>query len=251
MVYNSNIIGKGRNIGGIIGNNGGGASKSEVINSNIKGIGTKSDYVGGISGNIAQTINDNRVLNSKIETTGDYVGGLTGIIGHISSNMNNNGNYVENITVIGNSKVGGALGYAKNNCTIANNYINAEVIAKENDVGGIVGYIENGTMSAIQNKTIINENYFVGNISGNTNVGGVIGNIEKELYMPDSYYCRNYIEAHIKSESDRNVSLGIGNMQNQNQYLKDTYFYKYSSINGKIQIRKMKFLYLQICTYKK
>ena len=233
VVYNSNIIGKGRNIGGIIGNNGGGASKSEVINSNIKGIGTKSDYVGGISGNIAQTINDNRVLNSKIETTGDYVGGLTGIIGHISSNMNNNGNYVENITVIGNSKVGGALGYAKNNCTIANNYINAEVIAKENDVGGIVGYIENGTMSAIQNKTIINENYFVGNISGNTNVGGVIGNIEKELYMPDSYYCRNYIEAHIKSESDRNVSLGIGNMQNQNQYLKDTYFYKYSSINGK------------------
>ena len=233
VVYNSNIIGKGRNIGGIIGNNGGGASKSEVINSNIKGIGTKSDYVGGISGNIAQTINDNRVLNSKIETTGDYVGGLTGIIGRISSNMNNNGNYVENITVIGNSKVGGALGYAKNNCTIANNYINAEVIAKENDVGGIVGYIENGTMSAIQNKTIINENYFVGNISGNTNVGGVIGNIEKELYMPDSYYCRNYIEAHIKSESDRNVSLGIGNMQNQNQYLKDTYFYKYSSINGK------------------
>ena len=233
VVYNSNIIGKGRNIGGIIGNNGGGASKSEVINSNIKGIGTKSDYVGGISGNITQTINDNRVLNSKIETTGDYVGGLTGIIGHASSNKNNNGNYVENITVIGNSKVGGALGYAKNNSTIANNYINAEVIAKENNVGGIVGYIENGTMSAIQNKTIINENYFVGNISGNTNVGGVIGNIEKELYMPDSYYCRNYIEAHIKSESDRNVSLGIGNMQNQNQYLKDTYFYKYSSINGK------------------
>ena len=232
IVYNSSIIGTGNNIGGIIGNNNGGASKSEVINSNIEGIGIKSDYVGGISGNITQTINNSRVVSSKVKSTGDYVGGLTGIIGHASSNMNNRGNYIENSTIIGNSKVGGGLGYAKDNSTISNNYINAKVVAKGDNVGGIAGYLKNSNMSALQDQTIINDNYFVGDISGNANVGGVIGNIEKELYMPGSYYCRNYIEAYIQSVSSRNASLGIGNMSNQNQYLKDTYFYKYSSING-------------------
>ena len=233
-VYNSNIIGTGNYIGGIRGNsNSGSIENCEVINSNIEGIGVRSDYVGGLTGlNIQPTLRS-RVLNSKIETTGIYVGGLAGICGHPSNNMNRIGNYVENSTIIGKSNVGGAFGYANNNSTISNNYINAKVIAKEGTVGGIVGYLENSNMSAIQNKTIINENYFVGNISGSINIGGLIGNIEKELYMPEEYYSRNYIEAHIQSEYNRNASLGIGNIPSQNQYLKDTYFYKYSSINGK------------------
>ena len=123
--------------------------------------------------------------------------------------MNNRGNYIENSTIIGNSKVGGGLGYAKDNSTISNNYINAKVVAKGDNVGGIAGYLENSNMSALQDQTIINDNYFVGDISGNANVGGVIGNIEKELYMPGSYYCRNYIEAYIQSVSSRNASLGL------------------------------------------
>ena len=231
-IYNSNIIGKGNYIGGITGNPGSGNRyENEVKNCNIKGIGIKSNYVGGLYGENIGGIRDSRVTNCTIEASGDNVGCLSG---SISSEINRMyyRNYVEKSIVKGNDKVGGAFGKT-NGCDISNNYINAEVIVKEGNVGGLIGYLNNSNMTSVNNKSVVKENYFVGNINGNSNVGGLIGNIAQELYMPELYCTSNYIEARIQSESNANVSLGIGNMPNQNQYLNNTYFYKYSSINEK------------------
>ncbi len=232
-IYNSNIIGSGNNIGGIRGSpSTGSIDNCEVINCNVKGVGVKSNYVGGICGSIIY-ISDSRVLESTIEASGDNVGCLGGKAGDEYAGRCGYRNYVENSIVKGNKEVGGAFGKVINNFDVSNNYINAEVRAKEGNVGGLIGYLDNSNMTSINNKSIVKENYFVGNINGNSNVGGLIGNIAQELYMPELYYMSNYIEGRIQSGSNANVSLGIGNMPNQNQYLKDTYFYKYSSINGK------------------
>ena len=86
-------------------------------------------------------------------------------------------------------------------------------------------------MTAVSNVSKIFNNYVANTqINGNKNVGGLIGEIQKELYMPEDFYYSNYVEANLKGQES--VSLGIGNMPNQNQYLKDTYYYKYSTING-------------------
>jgi len=50
--------------------------------------------------------------------------------------------------------------------------------------------------------------------------------------MPETYYYSNYVEADLNSEDNTTISLGIGGRKDQNQYLKNTYYYKYSTING-------------------
>ena len=70
-------------------------------------------------------------------------------------------------------------------------------------------------------------------LQGKNNVGGIIGATQKELYIgQNSIYSSNYVQVDLVSEDNNTVSLGIGNMPNQNKYLQDAYYYKYSTING-------------------
>ena len=69
-------------------------------------------------------------------------------------------------------------------------------------------------------------------ISGKLKVGGIIGDVETTLYMPENFYYGNYVQANIESDDNATISLGIGGSSTQNQYLKDTYYYKYSKVNG-------------------
>ena len=90
-------------------------------------------------------------------------------------------------------------------------------------------------MSANVNTSSLIQNYFVGTVNGKNNVGGHIGNVEDDIYVGNEntyYYYKNYIQADLFSEDRANTSLGIGNYQKQNENLKDTYYYKYSKING-------------------
>ena len=56
-----------------------------------------------------------------------------------------------------------------------------------------------------------------------------------ELYdkTTTDYYRQNYIEGTLISEDNSTTSLGIGNMPEEISKVKDTYFYKYSNVNGK------------------
>ena len=232
-IINSYITGTGKCIGGISGcSEGSGRSRMKVINCEIKGIGSNNNYVGGFDGYGTGTVQYSYIKNSKIESTGSYVGGFNGKSGN-TDGRSVYYNYADNIEVSGYSQVGGMYGNLVNNMTISDNYINADIFTVSSNVGGIIGYLDNTDMTAVSNRSRIYRNYFVGNIDGKSNVGGFLGNIAEDLYMPEENYINNYFEAYVTGKDTSTVSLGIGGRKDQNQYLVGTYFYKYSTINGK------------------
>ena len=197
-----------------------------VKDSKIKATG---NYVGGVSGGANWGYRDIQVTNTQIESTGNYVGSLAGDFGSSITPYNL---YAKDCIVEGNSYVGGITGRFKNN-SLYKTYNNSEVIATNHTAGGIIGYLDNTNMTAVYNTSKLYNNYAAGTtVTAKSNVGGFIGNIAEDLYMPETYYYSNYVEAYLDCEDTNTVSLGIGGRQNQNSYLKDTYYYKYSSING-------------------
>ena len=231
-IYNSTITGSDSNIGGIAGYTFGAKRSSlKVINCIINQTNLNGENIGGMEGYGSGRLENSYIKNSTINAEGSYVGGIKGKYGNVNGNELYN-NYAENIVVKGYSNVGGLTGLFEESAYIRNNYINAEVKAIEGNAGGIVAKLDNTTMTNVSNTSRIYYNYFVGTVYGKTNVGGLIGNIAKELYMPDKFYYGNYVEADLSSTDRSSISLGIGGRPDQNQYLKDTYYYKYSSING-------------------
>ena len=200
--------------------------KSQVKNSVITATG---DYVGGISGTADWGYAYNSAIRTKIVSTGNYVGGITGTFGG-SSNLIYM--YVKDCIIEGNAYVGGITGkYTKGALYLT--YNDSKVTATNHTAGGIIGYLDNTNMTAVNNTSKLYNNYVAGGtITAKTNAGGFIGNIVDDLYMPDTYYYSNYVEAYVNCDDDSTSSLGIGSRENQNQYLKDTYYYKYSSLNG-------------------
>ncbi len=251
-IYANNTKVKGKNYVGGIGGMLLDANHLYANNVNVEG----NSYVGGING-AEGSINNCSVKNSQINATGDYVGGITGmtnwnflnleiintkvtsignyvgaVAGYCGTNINSNKIYAKNCTVEGNAYVGGIFGVFL--CQpLYLTYTNSKVTATNHTAGGIIGYLDNTNMTAVNNTSKLYNNYVAGGtITAKTNAGGLIGNITEDLYMPDTYYYSNYIEAYVDCDDDSTSSLGIGSRENQNQYLKDTYYYKYSSLNG-------------------
>ena len=228
-LYADNIIVEGHSkVGGVQGSEGS-IWNVHVQNCNIMGTG---DYIGGVSGQADYKFQGMEVINTKITSTGNYVGVATGnwksaSTGNVIANI-----YARDCEVEGNSYVGGLIGkYLADK--MYKTYNNSKVTATNHTAGGIIGYLDNTNMTAVNNTSKIYENYVAGaTVEAQSSVGGIIGNTVQDLYMPDTYYYSNYVEAYLESEDPNSVSLGIGNRENQNQYLKDTYYYKYSSING-------------------
>ena len=221
---NVTVIGNGH-VGGIQGA-GGSIYNVYIKNSTIKGTG---DYVGGVSGTTDWAYYYIEAVNTKIQSTGNYLGAIAGVFG---TNITSLEMYAKDCTVEGNSYVGGITGkYTKG--SLYKNYNNSKVTATNHTAGGIIGYLDNTNMTAVNNTSKLYNNYVAGGtITAKINAGGFIGNITEDLYMPDTYYYSNYIEAYVDCDDDSTSSLGIGGRENQNQYLKDTYYYKYSSLNG-------------------
>ena len=231
IVDNCNISGTNSFLGGITGflSNTGNVN-GIVRNSVIEGLTTSSNSVGGIVGGSQYTMRYNAVIDTQIISKGSNVGGISG---RFWSERCYYG-LVVGCQIEGYSNVGGLIGYNYGDITgYLYNYVSSNIIATNSNAGGIVGKLPNKGMTGTYNTSQLTNNYFAnGRIYAPTNVGGLIGIIDEELYKPDSYYYRNYVEADVSADNETNVSLGIGNMPNQNQYLADTYFYKYSTING-------------------
>ena len=230
IVDNCNISGTSEKIGGIAGHlYNTGNVVGIVKNSNIEGLTDKSNYVGGIVGYAQYSMKYNEVINTQIISKGSNVGGISGE--HASEGCYYS--LVVSSKIEGYSNVGGVVGCKANNVTFGNNYVSSDIIATNSNAGGIIGNLPNKDMTSTYNMSRVYNNYFAnGKIYAPINVGGIIGRIEEELYNPTSYYYRNYVEADISSDDGIYISLGIGSMPNQNQYLTNTYFYKYSTING-------------------
>ena len=232
-ICNSEIVGSGSSIGGAIGEKADWAEVRTIVveNCNIEGTGVESANIGGIIGiNYGNTINYMYASETKVSTNGKDVGG---IIGKVENNTGMNACGAYKLKVSGNQNVGGLLG--NGNAKIQRCYANADVIAYTNTAGGLIGNLRNKEMSANVNTSSLIQNYFVGTVNGKNNVGGHMGNVEDDIYVGNGntyYYYKNYIQADLFSADRANTSLGIGNSQKQNENLKDTYYYKYSKING-------------------
>jgi hypothetical protein len=108
--------------------------------------------------------------------TGGYVGSLVGRNGGTITNC-----YAEGVNVAGNDRIGGynvAVGglVGKNSGSIANSYATGDVSGNE-DVGGMVGESEWGT---------INNCYAAGSVLGGNRVGGLVGH-NWDGMITDSY----------------------------------------------------------------
>ncbi|BBM89319.1 hypothetical protein COTS27_01016 [Spirochaetota bacterium] len=119
------------------------------------------DYVGGLVGsNISSTINNSYVTGS-VTGMGLYIGGLVGN----STNSTISNSYVVG-SVTGNNTVGGLVGGNDTNSTITTSYASGAVRATDGStVGGLVG----------QNYSMVSNSYATGSVSGNINVGGLVG----------------------------------------------------------------------------
>ncbi len=128
--------------------------------------------------------------------------------------------------------MGGLIGYGSYS-TIANSYVNAEIKAENHSAGGIVGYIDNSkttgdSMYVRIGSTLVKNS----KINSQTKSGGMIGDIAKEIYRDTSFYYNNYIDADVTSTNASTGSLIIGGRPDENAYIKNTYVYKYSKLNG-------------------
>ena len=218
-----------KNVGGVLGESIGVAQRMYSIKNLIIANDVNADGIGGIAGIGAVGNSIMSVMNCTIESLGNDIGGIFGKVSDGSLSIGTA--FVKNTTIKGNNNVGGVVGkfiYGD----LSKTYVEATIEANSN-VGGIIGYLDNTDMTAVTNTSNINNNYIANTkINAKSNIGGFIGSIAEELYMPEKFYYSNYVEADLSSTDLNSISLGIGGRQNQNQYLKDTYYYKYSTING-------------------
>ena len=231
VVNQAKIRSMGSNIGGIVGS-GSNVTKSSLNDIHIESLVSGEENIGGIIGDCSNRININQTnitdgkINTEANNVGAFVGKFNGQGGSIRFN------YAVNLEIIGKKNVGGIVGLLKEG-TVSNNYNNTKITAKNGCAGGIVGYLDNTNMTNLNNKSTICYNYYAGGmISGQNNIGGIIGDTSEILYTDVDCYYRNFVEAKLESNEQTTISLGVGGMSNQNQFMKHTYYYKYSSING-------------------
>ena len=171
------------------------------------------------------------VNNCKIISKGDIVGGISGWVG-LNGSHGPQYCYVYNSKIEGNSKVGGVIGEIRDG-PVRNCMVDAQVIATSHTAGGVVGYMNNTNMTSAANIIqIYNNGVTASIITAPTKVGGLIGDISKDLIREPEYFYNNYVHAYLESENSENISMGIGGSKENNEAITNTYIYKYSQING-------------------
>lgn len=132
------------------------------------------DYVGGACGDGGNAFSNCYVYSNIVGDS--YVGGICGAVApstHVDLNMNSCG-YVGDISA--NTNVGGLIGrcsyasYADTNIT--NCFVIGKIMAISDHIGGLVGY---EYLPETNDRLSISHCYFSGVVSGNNNVGGLIG----------------------------------------------------------------------------
>lgn len=228
-VNDSTIQGKGWYIGGITGINQN-LSYAYVKNTTINGYGTGTS-VGGISGHGGWTVSYSGIQNSHIVSAKDYVGGIKGTLswGTIHSS------YVKETDVNGVNKVGGITGRSTSrNNNIYYTISNATIIGTGNSIGGVIGFIPNLNTNEADNITRVHRNIVANSfISGGTNVGGLIGNMENELYK--GHFYQNVISSDVKCTADSCQSgyvIGWRNSDASTSQMTGWKIYQNSTLNG-------------------
>jgi len=174
------VQGSGDSVGGLIGETGNGAGGTTlsidggVANGNVIGAG---DYVGGMIGStIAESLtvtNSNRG-NGNVQAVGNGAGGLIGLAG---GNGPSSRVAISTYDIVGNvsasANVGGVVGFVTAvNVSISAATITGNVIGSGTSVGGLVGSFTSGGGGTI---LTIADSGVVGNVTGTTQLGGLVG----------------------------------------------------------------------------
>lgn len=163
----------------------GSISSSSIINTKSTGsievINSLHDYLGGIAAEayLTNIINShsNVNINTNQNSENENIGGLIGL----SSGENNIIDSSSKGLITASSKVGGLVGYNSNNLSIINSksYININAL---NSVGGLIGETK---IPSNGNNVLIQNSEFLGNtITGNNFVGGLVGHSVAIQPMP-------------------------------------------------------------------
>lgn len=222
-IKNSTITGTNIYIGGIAGyaNE---LRSSFVTNCTVKGEGVGSHYVGGLVGYHSNYIRTSGVIDTEISGDGYGIGG---IVGYGQTHIYYC--YTRNITVTGDSEVGGIVGRQRAG-SIVYNCVNAKITATTGTAGGVTGYLNNQSMTGA-NYTSRVSNIIVEKttITAPQKAGGLIGNVYENLY-DKKFFTGNLVEADIISEQAK-ASMGIGGLPNQNVNLENFFISENSTIN--------------------
>lgn len=143
---------------GLFGTLSGAAAVNNLVLNNV--VITGANDVGGLVGNNTSGTITNVAVSGSVTATGNNVGGITGInAGTISTSFNS-------ATISGASQVGGIAGVSSGN--INTGYNIGLVNGTGSNTGGVIGRLDNGSVMNMFN---------LGVVSGVTNVGGLVGNI--------------------------------------------------------------------------
>ena len=233
-VNNCTITGNGNRIGGVVGYDDSGITYYWAVDKcNIVGTSVDSDFVGGLAGGGSWcTMHFGEVTDTSIVSNGSHVGGFWG--GNTSSTTNCIAyiSFISNCEIEGDSDVGGIIGNAKYS-DIHQVYINVKLKANNGNAGGIVGYMDNTNMTGSRfyiriYNTMVEDT----KVEAPTKAGGLIGDIATNIYRDQSFYYNNYIDADVTSTNSSTGSLIIGGRADENDYITNTYVYKYSTLNG-------------------
>ncbi len=232
-INDSIIIGNGSYIGGVNGFQTHRSSNRWSLNNiKIQAPNVNSQYIGGAVGQTSWSyLHRVQIEGLEIDSNGTNVGGIIG--GNLSNQANGLYNsYINNGLIKGSSNVGGIIGCSQYS-QIQYTYANVEVEATNHTAGGIVGYMDNTNMTgSIYYTRIYYTMLLDSTVTAPTKAGGLIGDIATEIYRATSYYYNNYIDADVTSQDESTGSLIIGSRPDENDYITNTYVYKYSTLNG-------------------
>lgn len=189
------------------------------VQGNINALGYSS-YIGGLIGSkslgrSSLIINNSSFIGSIVSEQGSNVGGLFGFLagpGALDPGYVGITNTYFKGKVVGGNSVGGLIGYGGgyNGMSLTKSYAEADVYAKFSNVGGIIG--ESSALS-------VSRSYFIGNVSGAKNVGGIVG-----IFVP---YVHGYVgDSYVNGKISGNDNIGgLVGAAGSTAHIDNNYFY--------------------------
>ena len=224
-LLNVDISGQNR-VGGLVGNNAG-----VITNSYVTGtvLGTGSQIGGLVGGSGTNAIIKNSCATASVSRTGTVsgVGNPTG--GLVGLNQGTITNSCATGTVSGVvSRIGGLVGQHQGG-TIENSYATGSVSGTRNQIGGLVGFNDNSTIEnsyatgsvsgtgisvgglvgATFSGSVIMKSYATGSVSGSFNVGGLVGLLNTDGTISNSYWLSGSASSGGTGVNDTNTKKTV------------------------------------------
>jgi hypothetical protein len=184
LITNSYFSGQVRGddlVGGLIGR----SRDTNVLDSYSTASVFGKNTVGGLVGRATNSNFDNVYSTGDINNLNEFEAAtqLGGLIGSVVSVTIEDSHAINNVYSIDGDYQGGLIGEA-NAVILINSYHIGDIIGGNYYVGGLIGYTDNYYDENFVSK--IENSFSIGQISGNTNVGGLVGNARR-INIVNSY----------------------------------------------------------------